>query len=61
MAEAFLAGNTPEANDTKTYNNGVKVVPTYLLPVVTVYKEDIQKQLIDSKYYTAAQVAAGVA
>jgi putative multiple sugar transport system substrate-binding protein len=61
VAEAFLAGNTPEANDTKTYNNGVKVVPTYLLPVVTVYKEDIQKQLIDSKYYTADQVAAGVA
>jgi putative multiple sugar transport system substrate-binding protein len=60
-AEAFLAGNTPEANDTKTYNNGVKVVPTYLLPVVTVYKEDIQKELVDSKYYTADEVAAGVA
>jgi putative multiple sugar transport system substrate-binding protein len=60
-AEAFLAGGTPEANDTKTYNNGVKVVPTYLLPVVTVYKADIQKELIDSKYYTADEVAAGVA
>ncbi len=61
VAEAFLSGGTPEANDTKTYNNGVKVVPTFLLPVITVYKEDIQKQLIDSSYYTAAQVAAGVA
>jgi putative multiple sugar transport system substrate-binding protein len=60
-AEAFLAGKTPEANDTKTYNNGVKVVPTFLLPVVTVFKEDIQKELVDSKYYTTAQVASGVA
>ncbi len=60
-AEAFLAGGTPEANDTETYDNGVKVVPTYLLPVVTVYKEDIQKELIDSGYYTADEVAAGVA
>jgi len=61
VAEAFLAGSTPEANDTKTYDNGVKVVPTFLLPVVTVYKEDIQKQLIDSTYYTADEVASGVA
>ena len=61
VAEAYLTGGTPEANDTKTYNNGVKVVPTYLLPVVTVYKEDIQKELIDSKYYTADEVASGVA
>ena len=60
-AESFLAGKDPEANDTKTYDNGVKVVPTFLLPVVTVYKEDIQKELIDSGYYTADEVAAGVA
>src|SRR3954453_6843636 len=41
-AVAFLKGNEPEANDTKTYDNGVKVVPSYLLPVVTVYKDNIQ-------------------
>ena len=34
-AEAFLAGEEPEANDTKTYDNGVKVVPSYLLAVAT--------------------------
>src|SRR3954468_6944701 len=56
---AFLKGNEPEANDTKTYDNGQKVVPSYLLPVVTVYKDDIQKQLIDSGYYTADEVAKG--
>ncbi|MFK4089571.1 multiple monosaccharide ABC transporter substrate-binding protein [Kribbella sp. NPDC020789] len=58
-AEAFLQKKTPEANDTKTYNNGVKVVPSYLLPIHAVFKEDITKELIDSGYYTAAQVAAG--
>ncbi len=59
--EAFLQEKTPEANDTETYNNGVKVVPSYLLPVETVYKDDIQKILIDSGYYTAEEVAAGQA
>jgi putative multiple sugar transport system substrate-binding protein len=57
--DAYLSGGQPEANDTKTYDNGQKVVPSYLLPVVTVYKDDIQKQLIDSGYYTADQVARG--
>lgn len=60
-AEAFLKGGSPEANDTKTYDNGVKVVPSYLLPVETVYKDNIQKSLVDSGYYTAAEVAAGQA
>jgi putative multiple sugar transport system substrate-binding protein len=60
-AQAFLTGKTPEANDTTTYDNGVKVVPSYLLPVVTVYKADIQKELIDSGYWTADEVAKGQA
>ena len=58
-AEAFLEGNEPEANDTETYENGVKVVPSYLLPVETVYKEDIQAKLIDTGYWTAEEVASG--
>ncbi len=59
--EAFLQEKTPEANDSETYNNGVKVVPSYLLPVETVFKDDIQKVLIDSGYFTAEEVAAGQA
>jgi putative multiple sugar transport system substrate-binding protein len=58
-AKAFLEGNEPEANDTETYDNGVKVVPSYLLPVQTVYKDDIQPVLIDSGYWTADEVASG--
>jgi putative multiple sugar transport system substrate-binding protein len=60
-AKAFLEGGQPEANDTKTYDNGVKVVPSYLLPIQTVYKDDIQSVLIDSGYYTADEVAKGQA
>ncbi len=58
-SDSFLQGKEPEANDTKTYDNGQKVVPAYLLPIQTVYKADIQKALIDSGYYTADQVAKG--
>jgi putative multiple sugar transport system substrate-binding protein len=60
-AEAFLQKKTPEANDTKSYDNGVKVVPAYLLPIQTVFKDDIKKDLVDTDYYTAAEVAAGQA
>jgi putative multiple sugar transport system substrate-binding protein len=58
-AVAYLKGDKPKANDTKTYDNGQKVVPSYLLPVVTVYKDDIQKELVDTGYYTADEVAKG--
>jgi putative multiple sugar transport system substrate-binding protein len=61
MVNALQSGGTPEVNDTKSYNNGVKVVPSYLLPVVTVYKDDIQKELVDTGYYTADEVAKGQA
>jgi putative multiple sugar transport system substrate-binding protein len=60
-AKAFLEGNEPEANDTETYDNGVKVVPSYLLPVETVFTDDIQPVLIDSDYWTADEVASGQA
>jgi putative multiple sugar transport system substrate-binding protein len=60
-AQDFLAGKTPEANDTKSYNNGVKVVPSYLLNSDVVVKDNIQKLLIDSGYWTADEVASGQA
>jgi putative multiple sugar transport system substrate-binding protein len=60
-AEAFLEGNEPEANDTETYDNGVKVVPSYLLEIQTVYADDIQPVLVDSGYWTADEVASGQA
>ena len=56
MAGALLQGEAPEVNDTATYDNGVKVVPTQLLTPVTVDKENYEKVLIDSGYYTADQL-----
>ncbi|MDR1264880.1 MAG: sugar-binding protein [Propionibacteriaceae bacterium] len=58
-AQAYLEDKQPTANDTETYENGVKVVPSYLLEVDTVNKEDITPLLVESGYYTAAQVEAG--
>ena len=43
MVDAVLAGGKPEVNDTKTYNNGVKVVPSYLLKPVEVDKTNWQR------------------
>ncbi|WP_324275392.1 multiple monosaccharide ABC transporter substrate-binding protein [Blastococcus brunescens] len=60
-AQAFLGGETPEANDEETYDNGVKVVPSYLLPIETVTADNIQQVLVDSGYWTAEEVEAGQA
>jgi len=56
MTDAMLAGKTPEVNDTKTYNNGVKVVPSYLLKPVSVDISNWKPILIDSGYYKESQV-----
>jgi putative multiple sugar transport system substrate-binding protein len=58
-SRAFLGGTQPQANDTQTYNNGVKVVPSFLLPIETVFADDIQSVLVDSGYFTAQEVASG--
>lgn len=58
--EALSRGEEPEANDTETYDNGVKVVPSMLLGVVTVYADNIEEEMIDSGYYTESEVERGV-
>ncbi len=56
MVDALLAGGTPEINDTKTYNNGVKVIPAYLLEPLPVDASNWEELLLGSGYYTADQV-----
>ncbi|KQQ27882.1 multiple monosaccharide ABC transporter substrate-binding protein [Frondihabitans sp. Leaf304] len=56
MADDLLNGKTPEVNDTKSYDNKVKVVPTYLFQPTVVTKDNYQKVLIDSGYYTEADL-----
>ncbi len=55
MVDAVLSGKQPQVNDTKTYNNGVKVVPAYLLKPVSVDKSNWEQVLVGSGYYKAAQ------
>jgi putative multiple sugar transport system substrate-binding protein len=55
MVDAVLSGSQPEINDTKTYNNGVKVVPSYLLKPVAVDASNWKEALIDTGYYKAEQ------
>jgi len=56
MVDAVLSGGKPEINDTKTYNNGVKVVPSYLLKPVAVDLSNWKAVLIDSGYYKMDQI-----
>jgi putative multiple sugar transport system substrate-binding protein len=56
MVDAMLAGKPPEVNDTKTYNNGVKVVPSYLLKPVSVDASNWKQALVDSGYYKESQI-----
>ncbi|HSP53050.1 MAG TPA: sugar ABC transporter substrate-binding protein, partial [Cryobacterium sp.] len=40
MVNVLQKGDTPEVNDTESYDNGKIVVPAYLLPPVIVTKEN---------------------
>ncbi|MFN1187946.1 multiple monosaccharide ABC transporter substrate-binding protein [[Kitasatospora] papulosa] len=52
MVDAALNDKKPEVNDTKSYDNGVKVVPAYLLQPVSVDKDNYKEALVDDGYYT---------
>jgi len=56
MVDAMLSGKAPEVNDTKTYNNGVKVVPSYLLKPISVDSSNWKAALVDSGYYKESQL-----
>ncbi|WP_307852558.1 multiple monosaccharide ABC transporter substrate-binding protein [Glaciihabitans sp. dw_435] len=56
MADDLLTGKTPEVNDTSSYNNKVKVVPTFLFQPTVVTKDNYKEVLIDSGYYTEADL-----
>jgi putative multiple sugar transport system substrate-binding protein len=56
MIEAITNCEEPEVNDTTTYDNGVKVVPSYLLKPVTVTKANVTEALVDTGYYTQEEI-----
>lgn len=56
MVDALLAGKQVPVNDTQTYNNGVKVVPSYLLKPVSVDASNWKEVLVTSGYYAENQI-----
>lgn len=56
MAEAVLSGEEPEVNDEETYDNGAKVVPSYLLAPISVDADNYKEELVDTEYYTEEEL-----
>ncbi|MGB5559247.1 MAG: multiple monosaccharide ABC transporter substrate-binding protein [Paracoccaceae bacterium] len=56
MVDALLQGAEPEINDTSTYDNGVKVVPSYLLEPVSVDSKNYEAIVIDSGYHSKSDL-----
>ncbi len=56
MVDQIVKNETVTVNDDKTYNNGVKVVPSFLLPPQVVTKADVKTALVDSGFYTASDL-----
>lgn len=56
MVKALLDGAEPETNDSSSYDNGVKVVPSYLLTPQVVTAENYRQVLVSGGYYTAEEL-----
>lgn len=56
MVKAVLEGKEAPVNDTETYDNEKKVVPSYLCEPVSVDVNNYKEALIDSGYYTEDQI-----
>jgi len=55
-ADALIRGEEPEVNDTVTYNNNVKIVPSYLLVPHIVTVENYRELVIDSGYLSEEDI-----
>ena len=56
MVGQILKGETVEVNDTETYDNGTGVIPSYLCEPVFADVNNYKELLIDSGYYTEADL-----
>lgn len=56
MVDALLQGKEAPVNNTETYDNGVKVVPSFLCDPVYADKSNYKEILIDSGYYKEADL-----
>lgn len=56
MVDAIMKGSNPPVNDTKTYDNGTGVIPSFLCEPVYGSVDNYKELLIDSGYYTEDQL-----
>lgn len=57
MCKAILEGKDVPINDNTTYDNGVKVVPSFLCRPIFVTADNYKEILIDSGYYKEDQLS----
>ncbi|MFJ2395545.1 multiple monosaccharide ABC transporter substrate-binding protein [Streptomyces sp. NPDC087843] len=56
MVDAVLTDQQVRVNDTRTYDNGAKAVPAYLLQPKSVDKSNYEVALVATGYYTDAEL-----
>ncbi|NBK24893.1 MAG: ABC transporter substrate-binding protein, partial [Spirochaetia bacterium] len=56
MVNSIVKGEKVDVNDTKTYDNGMGVVPSYLCEPVFATIDNYKELLIDSGYYAEADL-----
>ena len=56
MVDAIMKGSNPPINDTQTYNNNVKVVPSFLCEPVFGDVNNYKALLVDTGYYKESEL-----
>ena len=56
MVDALMKGAEPPINDTKTYDNGTGIIPSFLCEPVACTVDNYVELLIESGYYTMDQI-----
>ena len=56
MVNAICNKKEVPVNDTKTYNNGTGIIPSYLCTPIVVTKDNLKEVLVDSGYYTEKEI-----
>ena len=56
MVDSIIKGSAPEINDTTTYDNGTGVIPSFLCDPVSCTLDNYAELLLDSGYYTEADL-----
>lgn len=56
MVDAIMSGDTAETNDNESYDNGTGIIPSYLCEPTVVTTDNYKEMLLDSGYYTEADL-----